>query len=209
MIARGLLVIAILGLACTIPVREELYSPRAVRGGAPVAKLAFVPFASSRALERDLEGDARAVAIDLVSARVLEQLIEQGGFDVVPPEEVRRVLDEQRDSALGPRLRRAFNVDAYLTGTVDRFRERDGSPEGANRPAAVRFALELRSADGGLLWRGEYDEEQNSLTQEPRSLLRAWERRFRWVTAANLAQYGAEELVRRMPRASARAVAGH
>ena len=49
---------------------------------------------------------------------------------------------------------------------------------------------------GAPLWRGSYDEAQRGLVDEPRSLLRARERGFRFVTAAALARYGARELVR-------------
>ena len=86
--------------------------------------------------------------------------------------------------------------DAILFGTLHRFREREGREEGAQHPAAVRFELELLGPEGAPLWRGSYDEAQRGLVDEPRSLLRARERGFRFVTAAALARYGARELVR-------------
>jgi hypothetical protein len=145
-------------------------------------------------------------ATEIVTARVQEALIEIGGFEVVPQAEVAMLVGAEPGAELtddpmpiARRLHGAFGVQGILYGTVRRFYGREGGPRGASKPAAVAFVLELRHVDGPLLWKGEYDETQKSLSEDPGSFQRARERGFSWVSAEALAQYGASELVRQMP----------
>ncbi len=165
--------------------------------GRRIEKLAVLPFeAAGTVLSTSPSG-----AAELVTGRVLEELALQSRFELIPPVESARLLELR--GVMAPSraeacraLHAGFGVDAILFGTLHRFREREGSEEGAQRPAAVRFELELLGPEGAPLWRGSYDEAQRGLVDEPRSLLRARERGFRFVTAAALARYGARELVR-------------
>jgi hypothetical protein len=71
---------------------------------------------------------------------------------------------------------------------------------GTLSPAAVAFHVDLRSAPGGsALWSSEFDERQQALGD---NVLRAG--RYpgggtRWLTAAELAQWGAQETIAAMP----------
>ena len=69
---------------------------------------------------------------------------------------------------------------------------------GVRRPASVWFELDLRDRNGVVLWSGTYEETQAPLSDDAGSLPRAFERRFRWVTAADLADYGARMLLREL-----------
>ena len=51
--------------------------------------------------------------------------------------------------------------------------------------------------DGRVIWTGTYEETQPPLSDDLGSLPRAWERGFRWVTAEELADYGAARAGRR------------
>jgi hypothetical protein len=176
-----------LALACAAPVSTQLREPRSPP---TLRKLVVLPFASDPAPGGTVESDAAAV----VATRVLEVLMQETGFEIVPPGEAARVHG-LGGPAGGEELRRLFGSDAVLTGVVRRYVERSGGPAGASRPAAVWFGLELRTPDGELLWSGVYDETQRALSDDLGSLGRAWQRGFRWVTAADLAGYGARKLV--------------
>jgi hypothetical protein len=107
--------------------------------------------------------------------------------------------DVSDPAVVGRVAREAFGADGVLFIRIRRFVPRVGGQRGVVQPASVWFELDLRSPDGVLLWRGEYDETQRGLTDDALAFGRAMARRFRWVTAEELAGYGARELVARMP----------
>ena len=195
--SRGVLLALVL-LACSTPIRTETI---AHSGTAPLTKLALVPVEPAPRF-KGAGGVPRELAAQLVTARVLDALNELRTFEVVPPGEVTTALAAvpgENDIDRNVRLNRTFGVQAVLEGTVSRFNQREGGPRGVSRPAAVSFSLELRGADGLVIWRGSYEERQQSISDDPRSLSRARQRRFQWVTAEALAQYGARELIDELP----------
>ena len=158
---------ALLVLACAAPIHTELHA------GAeppPVAKLAVLPVQ----IDPMTLGDVPSEAPDAVTARILAALDAETRL---------RVVD-------------APQADAVLSGFVRRWAEREGSATGVRHPASVWIVLELRDGDSRLLWTGTYEETQAPLSEDLGSLPRAWDRGFRWVTAQELADYGARELVR-------------
>ncbi|HTO68657.1 MAG TPA: LPS assembly lipoprotein LptE [Myxococcota bacterium] len=90
--------------------------------------------------------------------------------------------------------------DAVMSGVILRYSEREGTASGVKRPASVWFELQLRDREGAVLWSGAYEETQAALSDDVGSLPRAWERGFRWVTAEELADYGARMLARDLQR---------
>jgi hypothetical protein len=188
----GVACIALALLACASPLADETLPAAEHR---TLRKIALVPLR----LASPEVAPERPDAAELVTARILEALA-RTDLSVVPPEEVLRVLPEYADPvAAAEALHRQFGVDAILTGEVRRFVPRIGSEAGATRPASVWFDLELRGPAGEMLWRGRYDETQTGLAGDLASLPRAFERRFRWVTAEDLTAYGARELVAKLP----------
>jgi hypothetical protein len=168
-------------------------------GEARLERVAVAPFAMDAAGR--VEPDASA----LVRARVVEALAALEGLELVPPEESDRVLEQaglggRGRAALGKELARAFGVDGVLHGRVRRYSSRVGGPRGAEQPAAVWFELELRSPDGTPLWRGAFQEEQQSLSENLLSLPRAIERGFQWVEAEELVQEGVQRLIGELDR---------
>lgn len=197
--AAVLVTAASIVVACATPVRVEVH-PSERR----VERIALLPLLSASSLQQagPSHGNGTPKASMLVTARVLEALVRGDRFDVIPPAEGERALrhagidpHKAEPAEVAAALTRAFGVDGVLSGTVRRFRARQGSRGGATSPAAVRFDLALHDAQGVLLFRGEYDETQRSLADDVRSLRRAAQRRFRWVSAEELAAYGARELV--------------
>jgi hypothetical protein len=182
-------------LACTTPVAVETFPAAADR---EIRTIALVPL---RLPSPEVAPD-RPDAADVVTSRVLEALAGMPGLTTIPPEEVTHVVPERADPVVAAQaLHRMFGVDAVLTGTVHRFVTRVGSEAGATRPASVSFVLELRDPTGELLWRGRYDETQVELTDDLGSFPRAYARGFRWLSAEELARFGARELVAKLPGA--------
>lgn len=186
---RSVLVAALgLSLACAAPISTQVGQ---TQSRPTIRKLVIVPFTADPAPGNVAGADAAAV----VTTRVLQAMTQESTFEIVPPDEAARVPGIFAADG-GVLLRRQFGIDAVLTGAVRRYVERSGGSGGTNRPAAVWFSLELRSPAGALLWSGTYDETQQPLTDDLGSLGRAWQRGFRWVTAADLAGYGASQLAR-------------
>jgi hypothetical protein len=176
-LALVLLAAAVLG--CATPIASTLYeAPESGR----VKKIALLP----------LTDDASGV----VTARLLQALNEETDYEVIGPEEA--LISGGGRTPTVAELQRDFGVDAVVTGAVRRFQDRQGGPRGVERPAAVWFTLELRSVSGRLLWTGVYQEEQAALSDNLMTLGLAWQRGFKWVTAQELANYGARELARAM-----------
>lgn len=180
------LALSALLFACAAPISIELPDLQQTR---PVHKIALLPFTTDPLRGALVQGDGDAV----VTTRVLQALTQETNLDVVPPGEAAHVGAAGKTPS-GAELRKQFGVDAILTGVVHRYVERIGGPSGAMKPASVSFTMELRTPDGELLWAGTYEEAQKALSEDLGSIKRAWSRGFRWVTAADLAGYGARQL---------------
>jgi hypothetical protein len=86
-------------------------------------------------------------------------------------------------------------ADAALIGRVLIYREREGSRLGAD-PAVVGFEAKLIGADGQTLWTGNYYEKQRPLIED---FIGLWQHGFGFVTAEELADYGAKRLAGDFP----------
>jgi hypothetical protein len=201
LLGPGLVAASIASAGCAVPVRVESFPAEPLRQG-KLALLAVNPLpAGERTDPEQAEAGAR-----IVTARLLEELERRPDLEVVSPHTVRQALEPaglagpKADAGeVGALVARTFGADAVLSGRLVRYYDRRGSERGSARPAAVTFELALRTADGMLVWRGVYDERQQSLSDEPLSFRRAFDRGFRWVTAEQLAAYGAREIVRKIP----------
>ncbi len=208
LLARGLVGLCALLLfgACAKPVTVHTFDPSRAyavnRIGIMPVEIAPTP--SGGELRVDEDGSR------VVASRLVEALTIWSGIPFAPPEALAHWLKADLDSRQ-PRcpaggdplcssraLASAFGVDALLFVNLQRYRARVGSRASARRPAAVWFDLELRTPDGVLLWRGIYDETQRGLSEDLGSFQRAYQRRFRWVSAETLASYGSGELVRQL-----------
>lgn len=124
------------------------------------------------------------------------------GVRFLPPERAAAAL-----RALGPakegqtpeeRARQValrLSADAALLGRVLVYQDRVGSKLGAD-PAAVGFEVKLVAADGTTLWVGNYYEKQRPMNED---FIGSFQRGFVFVTADELAEYGAERVVRSFP----------
>ena len=124
------------------------------------------------------------------------------GLTIVPPEEVGMALAalRQREPGLptqevARRVALEVKADAALAGLVRVYKEREGSKYGAN-PAVVGFEVKLVAGDGRVIWIGNFYEEQRPITED---LSGFFDRGLGFVTADDLANYGAERLVKEFP----------
>jgi hypothetical protein len=167
-----------------------------------LGRIAVVPFYPTPDLGRGLPDGSplsAADAADLVATFVTDALRAQG-FAVVPPSDIlgafvaqgRPVprLDPREAGALAAR---EYGATAVLLGKVYRYREREGQALGASRAASVGYELTLFEAPGGRrLWTSRFDETQQPITANVFNAQRYPGGGRRWLTAAELARWGAD-----------------
>lgn len=100
-----------------------------------------------------------------------------------------------KPSARAGQIAAKMAADAALIGRVLVYQERKGSKLGGET-AAVGFEVKLISADGTPLWAGNYYEKQKPFTEDAKGFA---ERGGVFVTADELAEYGATRLADKFP----------
>lgn len=185
--------------ACTPTVATQT-RPALAELNAPLRRIAVMPFTASPLLRGEEDGTPPDVAAQLVSKYLAEALAARG-IEVVAPEDVAATLAQANPSLRAAAvLREKHGADAVVLGDVTRWEEREGEAYGSFHPAAVGFRVTLQGAPGGrTLWSGEFDERQQPLSD---NVLRAGQYPgggSRWLTAEELARWGAQEIVRAIP----------
>ncbi len=98
------------------------------------------------------------------------------------------------------KIGKELKCDAILTSTITRFHQREGGEFAANSPASAAFTMELiRVTDGKVLWRGNFDETQESLLSNLLSFGKAQSRGFKWITVEELVRQGVHERLSACP----------
>ena len=115
---------------------------------------------------------------------------------VVSPEQYQVLTESYRKSRaeqareIGQRL----GCDAVLLTTINRYIERHGSDYSADQPASVAFDFKLMAIKSGrTICSGYFDESQQSLFENLLSFSGAAKRKFKWITAADLAAEGIQQ----------------
>lgn len=107
------------------------------------------------------------------------------------------VLNRKNLTALG----RQQGVEVVLLGFVYRFRERIGKSFSAETTASVAFDMHLiRVMDGRTVWSANFDETQQSLSQNLFQLGTFLSRGGRWVTAKEMATTGLNNILEKFPK---------
>jgi len=92
-------------------------------------------------------------------------------------------------------------VDAILMGYIFHFKERVGTSYSVESPASVSFSLFLvRVEDGQIVWRGIFEETQQSLSENILKIGTFIKRKARWITAREMAADGLENLMSTFPK---------
>ncbi|MGD9231738.1 MAG: hypothetical protein PVJ20_13060 [Desulfobacterales bacterium] len=95
---------------------------------------------------------------------------------------------------------RALKADLVLSGYIFRFRERVGGKYSVDLPASVAFDIHLiRVADGHLLWSDHFDETQRPLSENLFQLGSFLQRKAKWITANEMAEYGLKNILKTFP----------
>lgn len=177
----------------------------------PLELLAVLPLEKATSGGED-EGSAQLPpdATEAVTARIYGVLANQAEFRFVPDLTVRDALDDPRLrhledlTARAQKLGREVGADGVIFGRVFRFRERVGTRFGATEPASVAFELALlQVSTGKVVWEGQFDRTQQSLSENLIDLWMFWRAGPHWFTARELAGLGVEQLLGQMARVAA------
>ncbi len=125
----------------------------------------------------------------------------RAGLQVLSPKEAAVVAREPVGGAApgtvpAHKIAQRLAADAALSGKVLVYQERVGSRLGADPPAVVGFEVKLVAPDGVVLWEGNYYEKQRPMTEDFVGFI---QRYGMFVTAEELAAYGAAELANAFP----------
>jgi hypothetical protein len=171
-------------------------------------KVVVVPFTPRPELSRAAPGDgvSAETAVKLVG-RFVTEAVAARGIDVVPASDLAVALSGEAPpmpvlgaSEAAEFAAREFGATAVLLGEVWRYRERAGEALGASRAASVAFEVTLFAAPSGQkLWSARFDETQRALSENVLNARRYPGGGTRWLTAAELARWGAQAAAGAMP----------
>jgi hypothetical protein len=170
-------------------------------------RIAIVPFYPTESLGRNASGLVSAAAAAELVARFMTEALAQRGISVIPPSDLEIAFVGQGTPAprLDPRAAaevaaRKFGATAVMLGTVSRYRERGGEKFGASSAASVAFEVSLYTAPHPQrVWTSRFDETQRAITEHVLNARRYPGGGTRWLTAAELARWGAESAVATLP----------
>ena len=184
--------------ACSNPGRVVQHELR-VEAASPglLQRVAVAPFASVHPA-----GDAAAVSGPQVARFVADALAEQG-VDVIPPSDlVSSPVGADEIAARALAVAQHFGASALLVGELSHFREPGAGLDGRFSPAQIHFDVTLYEAPRGEpVWEASFHYTQEGFTANPLAAIRYPGRGFRWISASELARWGAGEVARALRRA--------
>jgi len=205
----GLAALLLVGCAFDT-VRQEIFPAMQEKGGVAVTKVAIVPFGVGGDLARRGPQNTTASTEEITKlvTRYLSEALTARGIQVVPADDFRQALVSAGIDSGRPENRRPvanlaafqFRADGVVTGEVIRFRDRTGQSLAAANPASVGFSVLLVDAPAARrLWSGTFEETQQPLNENILNARRYPGGGTRWLTAEELAKWGAQEMSRSMP----------
>jgi hypothetical protein len=199
-LAAGALAVCVALTACPRPAPVVQQRTYAVSQGS-LRKVAVMPFYPRPELNASTDGGSLSSAevAELVSSFVAEALAAKG-ISVVAPSDL--VTAFTGAGTATPRLdaraaastaTRKFGASAVLLGQVYRWRDRSGGRRGTSHAASVGYEMTLHEAPSGRrLWSSRFDETQRPITENVFNAPRYPGGGTRWLTAAELARWGAD-----------------
>jgi hypothetical protein len=175
-------------------IRENSYAPVEPS----LEKLTILPLFTSR----ELMSEEGAASIH----RFVIEALDERGVAVIPldplavglPAELSGAPRADLDAVARDVVQR-LEATGLLLGEVSRYGGRVGARRAVSQPASVAFALALYEVPSGRrLWSGWFDETQQALGESPRERVRLPGGGLRWLTAGELARWGAAEMVKAM-----------
>ncbi|OGP89731.1 MAG: hypothetical protein A2156_00800 [Deltaproteobacteria bacterium RBG_16_48_10] len=152
-------------------------------------------------------GDIIPGAQNTVTRGLYGKMEALGTFKVLPLEKVEEALSkvdkgpfERSPIPSSLHLGKEMNADFVMVAILFRFEERIGSSLGVEKPASVAFDLHLfRLRDGARVWDGKFDETQKPLFDNLLQTGSFIRRKAQWLSAAELAEVGMEERLKKLP----------
>jgi hypothetical protein len=160
-----------------------------------VCRLTYRPGQLIAGAEQTLTRYTQEALEDRFGEKVVNRVLMMSAYETLE-------VDQSRDTPrqLARRLGRTVDANLMILGTVWRYRERVGSAAGVSVPASVAFDLYLIDvASGTMLWTGNFDETQQSLSYNILDVGTFFKRGVRWLTVNQLGRYGVQELVKELP----------
>ncbi len=171
-------------------------------------KVAVVPFSHKDTLRKySGEGSASPETAAELVARFMTDAMARRGIRVIPASDLATAFDAQglKTTDINPRTAAElaatkFGATAIMMGQVSRYRERQGERFGSTGAASVAFNVTIYTADPvQRVWSSQFDETQRPLFENIVNAPRYPGGGTRWLTAAELAQWGAESAVDKLP----------
>ncbi len=204
--ARAIVAQGILLLACAGP--QPIVQHRTfARTDAALASVAIVPFTPTARIVVSLTpgGNSPGEAAALVS-RFVYEAFEARGTRAISASDVGLAFDAAGVTVRNDPLAaaaiaaRKFGASAVVLGDVSRYRERVGGSYGVERPASVAFQFTLYTAPEGLrVFSVRFDETQVQISANPQRARQYPSYGSRWLTAAELARWGADKALETIP----------
>jgi hypothetical protein len=146
--------------------------------------------------------------LERMTDTLFSRMVKEKGYELISPDQASGVFASllSSDTTLEERqilmrVGNAFSSDGVLTGYIYRWLEREGTDYAVHRPASVAFDLYLiRTADGAVLWKGNFDKSQQSLTENLLDFETFVKAKGKWLTADLLGEVGLADLMGRFPR---------
>jgi len=171
-------------------------------------KVAVVPFSHKDTLLKysGEESASPETAAELV-ARFMTDAMAKRGIRVIPASDLATAFHAQglKPTDINPRTAAElaaarFGATAIMMGQVSRYRERQGERFGSTGAASVAFNATIYTVDPvQRVWSSQFDETQRALFENIANAPRYPGGGTRWLTAAELAQWGAESAVDMLP----------
>ena len=188
---------------------DTIATPQIVDAGGPAFSVPSGARRSDMAASGSLATDQYVRRTQVVPPAAGEKITEllwaklkaKPGLRVLSPNDARSAARDLSDGAAAEappayKIAQRLGADAALSGKVLVYQERVGSRLGADPPAAVGFEVKLEASDGMVLWEGNYYEKQRPMTEDFIGFI---QRSGGFVTADELAAYGASELAEAFP----------
>ena len=144
---------------------------------------------------------------DSMSDKMYALLIQSKDYEIINLHNVKSITDPARykedknnEIKIIQDIGKTVAADVAITGYIYRMREREGTEYSVKRPASAAFDIYLISIkDGSILWKGNFDQTQRSLSENVLELKSFLKFKGKWVDVDKLAGMGLEKLVNEMP----------
>jgi hypothetical protein len=170
-------------------------------------RIAVIPFTHRDTMRNAMAtGVNPEIAAELVTRFITEAMAKRG-IQVIPASDLATAFSAQGFKPLDVNPKTAaelaaseFGATAIVMGRVSRYREREGESFGVTSAASVAFELTVYTAPvARRIHSSQFDETQRPLSEHIVNARRYPGGGTRWLTAAELAQWGAQSAVAALP----------